>query len=149
MDPQLLSSIQHRSAPAEADLSVIRARYALVRARTALVRAARGPTKSYGERIRGRNPKGFSPATSEALSPPLQVALAPLLSALEVITARIRDYDAQIEKLAEESYPENGVAQTGEGRGNDDRVDICAYLGRCKAISKEPGCWLFRWAAAR
>ena len=36
IDPQLLSPIQHRSAQAQADLSVIRARYALVRARTAL-----------------------------------------------------------------------------------------------------------------
>jgi hypothetical protein len=31
IDPQLLSPIQHRSAQAQADLSVIRARYALVR----------------------------------------------------------------------------------------------------------------------
>ena len=69
IDPQLLSPIQHRSVQAQADLSVIRARYALVRARTALVCAARGLTKSFGERIRGRNPKGFGPATSEALSP--------------------------------------------------------------------------------
>jgi transposase len=65
IDPQLLSPIQHRSAEAQADLSVIRARYALVRARTALVYAARGLTKSFGERIRGRNPKGFRAATSE------------------------------------------------------------------------------------
>jgi transposase len=69
IDPQLLSPIQHRSAQAQADLSVIRARYALVRARTALVCSARGLTKSFGERIRGRNPKGFNSATSETLSP--------------------------------------------------------------------------------
>ena len=37
IDPQLLSPIQHRSAQAQADLSVIRARYALVRTRTALI----------------------------------------------------------------------------------------------------------------
>jgi transposase len=79
IDPKLLSPIQHRSAQAQADLSVIRARYALVRAGTALVNAARGLTKSFGERIRGRNPKGFCSATSEALSPQPQVGLAPLL----------------------------------------------------------------------
>jgi hypothetical protein len=44
--PQLLPPIQHRSVQAQADLSVIRARYALVRTRTALVYAARGLTKS-------------------------------------------------------------------------------------------------------
>ena len=59
IDPQLLSPIQHRSVQAQADLSVIRAGYALVRARTALVCAARGLTKSFGERIRGRNLRTF------------------------------------------------------------------------------------------
>jgi transposase len=77
IDPQLLSPIQHRSAQAQADLTVNRAHYALVRARTALVCAARGLTKSFGERIRGRNPKGFGSSTTEELGPQLQVALAP------------------------------------------------------------------------
>ena len=46
IDPRLLSPIQHRSVQAQADLTVIRARYALVRTRTALVCSARGLTKS-------------------------------------------------------------------------------------------------------
>ena len=117
IDPESLSPIQHRSAQAQADLSVIRARYALVRARTALVCAARGLTKSFGERIRGRNPKGFRAATGEALSPQLQIALAPLLSALETITARIREYDSQIEELAEKSYPEVALLKQVKGVG--------------------------------
>src|SRR5208283_3502734 len=37
IDPQLLSPVKHRSAQAQADLTVIRARASLVRARTALV----------------------------------------------------------------------------------------------------------------
>jgi len=37
IDPQLLSPVKHRSAQAQADLTVIRARAGLVRARTALV----------------------------------------------------------------------------------------------------------------
>jgi transposase len=117
IDPKLLSPIQHRSVQAQADLSVIRARYALVRTRTALVCAARGLTKSFGERIRGRNPKGFGSTTAEALSPQLRVALAPLLSALETITARIREYDAQIEQLADESYPETALLKQVKGVG--------------------------------
>jgi hypothetical protein len=40
--PQLLSPIHHRSAEAQADLSIIRARYALVRGRTGLICAAGG-----------------------------------------------------------------------------------------------------------
>src|SRR5450631_3670201 len=51
IDPQLLCPVKHRSAKAQADLTVIRARAGLVRARTALVNTARGLAKSYGERL--------------------------------------------------------------------------------------------------
>jgi transposase len=117
IDPQLLSPIQHRSAEARADLSVIRARYALVRARTGLICAARGLTKSFGERTCGRNVKTFRPAMGETLSPQLRVALAPMLTALETITEQIREYDDQIEKLAEESYPEVALLKQVKGVG--------------------------------
>jgi transposase len=49
----LLCPVKHRSAKAQADLTVIRARAGLVRARTALVNTARGLAKSYGDRLRG------------------------------------------------------------------------------------------------
>jgi transposase len=55
IDPQLLSPVKHRSAKAQADLTVIRARAGLVRARTALINTARGLAKSYGERLRSCN----------------------------------------------------------------------------------------------
>src|SRR6201987_4392725 len=117
IDPQLLSPIQHRSAQAQADLSVIRARHALVRARTALVCAARGLTKSFGERIRGRNPKAFRPEMGETLSRQLRIALTPLLNALETITERIREYDGQIEQLAEEKDAEVALLEQVKGIG--------------------------------
>src|SRR5436305_1110495 len=41
IDPELLSPVKHRSAKAQADLTVIRARAGLVRARTALANTAR------------------------------------------------------------------------------------------------------------
>jgi transposase len=128
IDPQLLSPIQHRSAQAQADLSVIRARYALVRARTALVCAARGLTKSFGERIRGRN----------------QIALAPLLSALAAITARIREYDAQIEKLAEESYPETALLKQVKGVGTLIALTYVLTLEDPRRFrkSRDAGCFI-------
>ena len=64
IDPQLLSPVKHRSAQAQADLTVIRARASLVRARTALVNTARGLTKSYGERLRGCNPRNMDTGES-------------------------------------------------------------------------------------
>src|SRR5437868_126280 len=52
IDPELLYPVRHRSAQAQADLTLIRARAGLVRARTGLVNTARGLAKSYGERLR-------------------------------------------------------------------------------------------------
>ena len=46
IDPQLLCPVKHRSAKAQAHLTVIRARAGLVRSRTALINVARGLTKS-------------------------------------------------------------------------------------------------------
>ena len=62
-------------------------------------------------------PKGFRPAMGETLSPQLRVALTPLLIALETITERIREYDDQIEKLAEENYPEVALLKQVKGVG--------------------------------
>jgi transposase len=69
IDPELLSPVKHRSAQAQADLSVIRARAGLVRARTSLINTARGLTKSYGERLRGCNPRNMNPGKAQELSP--------------------------------------------------------------------------------
>src|ERR1039458_1043133 len=106
IDPQLLSPVKHRSAKAQADLTVIRARAGLVRARTALINTARGVTKSYGERLRGCNPRNVNPEKAEGLSPELQAALQPLLSAVESLSEQIREYNERIEQLAKQSYPQ-------------------------------------------
>ena len=68
IDPQLLCPVKHRSAKAQADLSVIRARAGLVRARTALINTARGLTKSHGERLRGCNPRNMNPEKAQELT---------------------------------------------------------------------------------
>jgi len=47
IDPELLYPVKHRSAQAQADLTVIRTRAALVRARTGLVNTTRSLAKSF------------------------------------------------------------------------------------------------------
>ena len=79
IDPELLYPVKHRSAQAQADLMMIRARAGLVRARTGLVNTARGLAKSYGERLRGCNVRNMNAEKAEGLSPELQRALEPLL----------------------------------------------------------------------
>src|SRR5207248_8387823 len=103
IDPGLLSPVKHRSAQAQADLTVIRARAGLVRARTALVNTARSLAKSYGGRLRGCNVRNMNPEKAEGLSPELQAALEPLLNAIESLSERIVEYNERIENLAQES----------------------------------------------
>ena len=117
IDPQLLSPVKHRSAQAQADLTVIRARASLVRARTALVNTARGLTKLYGERLRGCNPRNMDTEKAQALSPELQVALGPLLQALESLSERITEYNQRIETIAQQSYPQTAVLKQIKGVG--------------------------------
>src|ERR1700730_14879346 len=115
IDPQLLAPVKHRSAQAQAHLMVIRARAGLVRARTSLINTARGLTKSYGERLRGCNPRNMNPEKAEELSPELRSALEPLLGEIESLSERIGEYNGQIEQMAQESYPE--VARLKQEKG--------------------------------
>src|SRR6267154_249869 len=117
IDPQLLYPVKHRSAKAQADLTLIRARAGLVRARTALVNTARGLAKSYGERLRGCNVRNMNPEKAEGLSPELQAALEPLLVGLESLSEQIREYNERIEKLAQESYPQVALLKQVKGVG--------------------------------
>jgi transposase len=115
IDPELLYPVQHRSAQAQADLAVIRARAGLVRARTSLVNTARNLTKSYGERLRGCNVRNLNPEKAECLSPELQSALEPLLGEIESLSERIAEYNHRIEALAEENYPQVKLSATHSG----------------------------------
>src|SRR5438477_5467401 len=117
IDPQLLCPVKHRSAQAQADLMVIRARAGLERARTALVNTARGLAKSYGERLRGCNVRNMNPEKAEGLSPELQSALEPLLAGIESLSERIREYNQRIERLAQESYPQVALLKQLKGVG--------------------------------
>jgi transposase len=117
IDPQLLSPVKHRSAQAQSHLTVIRARAGLVRARTSLVNTARGLTKSYGERLRGCNPRNMNVEKAQGLSPELQAALAPLLAGIESLSEQIRESNERIEQLAQTSYPQVALLKQVKGVG--------------------------------
>jgi transposase len=117
IDPELLYPAKHRSAQAQADLMMIRARAGLVRARTGLVNTARGLAKSYGERLRGCNVRNMNAEKAAGLSPELQRALEPLLSAIEELSERICEYNDRIEALAQASYPQVELLKQIKGVG--------------------------------
>jgi transposase len=144
IDPQLLCPVKHRSAKAQADLTVIRARAGLVRARTALINTARGLTKSYGERLRGCSPRNMNPEKARGLSPELQGALQPLLTAIEALSQQIREYNGQIERLAQESYPQVARLKQVKGVGTLIALTFLLTLEDAHRFrkSRDVGCYL-------
>src|SRR2546427_9179471 len=144
IDPQLLCPVKHRSAKAQADLTVIRARAGLVRARTALINTARGLTKSYGERLRGCNPRNMNPEKASALSPELQRALEPLLAGIESLSEQIREYNERIEQLAQESYPQVALLKQVKGVGTLIALTYLLTLEDAHRFrkSRDVGCYL-------
>jgi len=109
---------------------VIRARAALVRARTGLVNTARSLAKSYGERLRGCNVRNMNPEKAEALSPKLQPALEPLLSA--------------IEELTQQSYPQVELLKQIKGVGTLIALTFLLTLEDPHRFrkSRDVGCYL-------
>jgi transposase len=144
IDPQLLCPVKHRSAQAQADLTVIRARAGLVRARTGLVNTARSLAKSYGERLRGCNLRNMNPEKAEALSPELQRALQPLLSAIEELSEQICQYNQSIEALAQESYPKVALLKQIKGVGTLIALTFLLTLEDPHRFrqSRDVGCYL-------
>ena len=94
--PELLKVVKHRSAEAQKDLTVIRARARLVEVRTKLWCSLRGLSKSLGHRL-PRRVSGKELGEWAAI-------LEPLFNALEDVRQRIAQYDAQIEQL-QRKYP--------------------------------------------
>jgi len=115
-----------------------------VRARTALVNAARGLTKSYGERIRGCNPRNLDSEKAQSLSPELQAALGPLLQALESLSQRIAEYNQQIEQTAKQSYPQTALLKQVKGVGTLIALTYMLTLEDPHRFrkSRDAGCYL-------
>jgi transposase len=144
IDPQLLCPVKHRSAQAQADLMMIRALAGLVRTRTGLVNTARGLAKSYGERLRGCNVRNMNPEKAEGLSPELQRALEPLLSAIEELSERICEYNERIENLAQQSYPQVALLKQIKGVGTLIALTFLVTLEDPHRFhkSRDVGCYL-------
>lgn len=105
--PELLKEVKHRSAEAQKDLTVIRARARLIEVRTKLWCSLRGLAKSLGSRL----PRRVTAETIEELG-----ILKPMWSALEDVSRRIAEYDQQIAAL-EKKYPQVARLQQITGVG--------------------------------
>ena len=148
IDPGLLGPVRHRSAKAQIHLTVIRARAALVSTRTALVNAARGLAKSYGERLQKCGTEQVNRDIAEGLSQELRDALDPLLARNRIAERAHRGIRSADRTDRHGSASRSGSAETSEGCGNTDRVDLRADSGRSTPISAQPRCGMFSGAAS-
>jgi transposase len=95
----------------------LKARDALVRSRTLLINHVRGSVKSFGGRIRSCSAAAFARAAEGDVPALMYEALAPVLELIDTLTKQIRDYDAQVEEICEQSYPETSRLRQVAGVG--------------------------------
>lgn len=115
-DVKLLSPIQHRSAEAQADLAVPRARDGLVAARTKLINCCRGVVKGFGVRLPKCDTKRFHRQAREAIPVELMPALSPVLEVLAAIDEAIKAADREVARLVKK-YPDVAVISQPSGVG--------------------------------
>jgi transposase len=144
IDPELLGPIRHRSVQAQIHLTVIRARAELVSARTALVNAARGLVKSYGQRLPKCGTQQVGRELAAALSTELRDILEPLLKEIESLNEGIKEYDARMEKIAKEVYPEVSLLKQVKGVGTQIALTYVLTIEDPHRFlkSREVGCFL-------
>jgi transposase len=144
IDPELLGPVRHRSAKAQIHLTVIRARAELVSARTALVNAARGLVKSYGQRLPKCGTQQVSRELAADLNAEMREVLEPLLREIESLNERIQEYDARMEKIAKESYPQVERLKQVKGVGTQIALTYVLTLEDPQRFpkSREVGCFL-------
>src|SRR5215217_2115377 len=106
-DPELLYPIEHRGKDSQTHLALIHSRDALIRSRTQLINHIRGTVKSFGARLPKCSAESFHKKVAENQLPhELAEALEDVVATIGSLTERIRDYNKRIERVCEESYPE-------------------------------------------
>lgn len=103
-DRTLLAPITHREDELQYDLEILKARAVLVETKTKIVNHIRGILKGFGMKVKSCSTDAFSSQASDVIPEVLCPALKPLLSTLEELTTKIREYDKQIEGLCKGKY---------------------------------------------
>jgi hypothetical protein len=134
IDPQLLCPVKHRSAKAQADLSVIRARAGLVRRKDGagehgarvgqeLRRAAAGLQRAQHESGKSRGPESRTAYRTGAVAGGSGIC--------EPADRRIQRADRA---AGAGELSAGGAAEAGERRGHADRADVLVDAGKIRIV---------------
>jgi transposase len=142
--PALLAPIQHRSAEAQADLNIIRARDLLVEARTKLINGVRSLVKGVAGRIPRCASERFTTMANTHLPDGIRPAAAPLLEAIDELSERIQCMDETVEHLAQTRYPRTALLKQIAGVGSLSALAFVLTIGDAERFrrSRDVGCWL-------
>jgi transposase len=117
LDPKLLAPLKHRGEAAQAHLALLRSREALVETRTRLVNHVRGSVKAFGGRLPKCSTHTFHNKAAREMPEELREVLEPVLETIASLSERIKDYERELEALAEEHHPETGLLRQVRGVG--------------------------------
>lgn len=117
MDPALLSPIEHRQEAVAQDLALLRTRDLLVRTRVKLVGHVRGAVKATGNRLKSSSTRGFTAAARPDLPEELRDTMAPVLSAIDAVSAQIRSLNRKVADLGKTKYNETELLRQVPGVG--------------------------------
>jgi len=135
-DPELLYPIRHRGIEARHDLVLLRAREGLVAARTKLINCVRGQVKSVGGRLPSCSAESFHYTVAGKLPDSVREALLPLVLQIGEMSERIRAYDAAVNRLIKQKYPETERLQQVRGVGPITSLTFILTLEKPERFAK-------------
>ena len=115
--PALLQPVRHRSAEAQRDLNLVRARDLLVEARTKLINGVRCLVKGFGARVPKCASGQFCQQAHQHLPEEARPATGPLLEVIDELSVRIGEYDEMLEHVAQTRYPQTTLLKQVSGVG--------------------------------
>ncbi len=136
--------MRHRSAEAQADLNIIRARNLLVEARTKLINGVRSLVKGMASRIPSCASERFTITANAHLPDSIRPAAAALLEAIDELNERIQCLDETVEHLAQPRYPRTALLKQIAGVGSLSALAFVLTIGDAERFerSRDVGCWL-------
>ena len=145
--PALLSPVRHRSADAQRDLNLVRARDLIVEARTKLINGVRCLVKGFGARVPKCASERFTKHADLHLPQEARRASAPLVELIDELSERIgirRDAGTR----GADAISADGVVDAGFGRGDVDGDGVRVDDRRCSPVRAQPRRGLLFGAAA-
>lgn len=138
-DEKLIYPIQHGTEQAQRDLLQIKLRDNLVRQRVDVISAVRFTLKSMGIRLKSPKTTCFARHARTALFeefPEILALIEPSLAVLDAMSAQIRELEKNIEKLAQERYPQCAYLQGIVGVGTLTALTFVLTVGDPKRFSR-------------